>query len=35
MSTFRQMIERGHERVGSHQDPRTGLGAIKEQVHAC
>ncbi|MHC4219749.1 MAG: Glu/Leu/Phe/Val family dehydrogenase [Planctomycetota bacterium] len=28
MSTFDQMIERGHERVGFHQDPRTGLRAI-------
>ena len=28
MSTFDQMIERGHERVGFHQDPGTGLRAI-------
>ncbi|MHC4903992.1 MAG: Glu/Leu/Phe/Val family dehydrogenase [Planctomycetota bacterium] len=28
MSTFDQMIERGHERVGFHQDPATGLRAI-------
>jgi leucine dehydrogenase len=28
MSTFDQMIKRGHERVGFHQDPRTGLRAI-------
>ncbi|MHC4416812.1 MAG: Glu/Leu/Phe/Val family dehydrogenase [Planctomycetota bacterium] len=28
MNTFDQMIERGHERVGFHQDPETGLRAI-------
>ncbi len=28
MNTFRQMIERGHERVCFHHDPDTGLRAI-------
>src|SRR3954452_3143802 len=28
MSVFEQMIERGHERVGFHHDPVTGLKAI-------
>jgi leucine dehydrogenase len=28
MSTFDQMIDRGHERVAFHQDPQTGLRAI-------
>src|SRR5262245_36786995 len=28
MHVFEQMIERGHERVGFHHDPETGLKAI-------